>query len=83
LGWSSDLYTPHPFYFGLGDDDSPRQEHYRALFLNHFEAVMLNKIRATVNRCLAVGDGLFVEQVEQLTQQRLSPAKRGRPKKKR
>jgi REP-associated tyrosine transposase len=67
----------------LGDDISSRQENYRALFLNHFDGVMLNKIRATVNRGLALGDGLFVEQVEQLTQQRLSPAKRGRPKKKR
>jgi len=83
LGRSSELYTPHPFYFGLGDDVSSRQGNYRALFLNHFDGVMLNKIRSTVNRGLALGDGLFVEQVEQLTQQRLSPAKRGRPKKKR
>jgi len=81
LGDMNDLYTPHSLYTGLANNALSRQQNYRNLFADHFDGQLLNKIRSTVNKGLALGDGRFVEQLERLTNQRLSPARRGRPKK--
>jgi len=81
LGSTSKLHTPHTVYLDLGGNISSRQEHYRALFLRHSGSTMQEKIRTAITKGLALGDGLFVERIERLTNQQLSPAKRGRPKK--
>ena len=83
LGSMSNLHTPHSLYISLANNESLRQKNYRSLFTYHLDGQLLNKIRSTVNKGLALGDGRFVEQLERLTNQRLSPAKRGRPKKER
>jgi len=81
LGKESELHTPHTLYLSLGMDKSERLERYRALFSAHMEKVLLDEIRQSVNKGLALGHERFAKQIEQLTGCRVTPRKRGRPKK--
>ncbi len=81
FGKESKLHTPHPLYLSLGKTRSERLGNYRALFSAHVEGVLLDEIRLSVNKGLVLGHERFAEQIEQLTGQRVTPGKRGRPRK--
>ncbi|MCK4840260.1 MAG: transposase [Methylococcales bacterium] len=79
LGKESDLCTPHPEYLRLGGTKNERLENYRALFAHHVERGLLEEIRLSVNKEMAIGHDRFKEEIEALTGRRLKPQKVGRP----
>ncbi|PLX47423.1 MAG: transposase [Desulfobulbaceae bacterium] len=79
LGKTSELCTAHQELLGLDVNPKKRQERYRALFASHVDGLLLEEIRTSSNKGMAVGNDLFKEQIERLTGRRMRPKKRGRP----
>lgn len=79
LGKMSDLCTPHPEYLRLGKTQNERMENYRALFSRHVEGDLLDDIRLSTNKGMAIGHDRFKDEIEKLTGRRLKPQKVGRP----
>ena len=79
LGKESDLCKPHPEYLRLGSTKSERMDNYRALFAYHVEGDLLDEIRLSLNKGMAIGHDRFKEEIEKLTGRRLKPKKVGRP----
>jgi putative transposase len=79
LGKESDLCTPHPEFLRLGNTKNERMKNYRALFAHHLEGELLNEIRLSVNKGMAIGHERFKDEIEKLTGRRLKPKKVGRP----
>ena len=79
LGKISDLCTPHQEYLSLGEGPSERQENYRELFTHHVDGELLDEIRISTHKGMAVGNDRFKEEIETLTGRRLKSKKRGRP----
>ncbi len=81
LGKESELQTPHQEYLALGKTGEERQSNYQGLFKAHVGTEMLEKIRKGINKGLALGDERFSTQIEQLTNQRVTAGRKGRPRK--
>ena len=81
LGTESDLQMPHPEYLALGKTKAERLTNYRELFRAHVEKELLEEIRVSVNKGLALGNERFTTQIEVLTNKRVTARKAGRPKK--
>ena len=79
LGKTSDLCTPHGLYLSLAKDESERQKAYRALFKYQIDGKLIEDIRQSVNKGMAVGSDLFKQQIEKLTGRQMTERKRGRP----
>lgn len=77
LGKPSRIWTPHEVYLRLGKTREERMLAYRALCTTHIDSTLLNDIRTSVNKGLALGNERFKEQIEALTGQRVTPGKRG------
>tara|TARA_R110002095_G_C4165794_1_gene231322 strand:- start:538 stop:801 length:264 start_codon:yes stop_codon:yes gene_type:complete len=75
------LCTPHEEYLKLGRQKEKRLDAYRALFKAHVGGELLEQIRDTVNKGLALGNDRFKDEVEKHYGRRIRPAKIGRPKK--
>ena len=54
-------------------------ENYRALFSHHVEGELLEEIRSSINKGMAIGHDRFKDEVEVLTGRRLKSKKAGRP----
>jgi putative transposase len=80
LGKNSLLQTPHELYEALGRSKKKRLERYQALFETDVEGVLLDDIRKSINKGLALGSEHFIRQIEKLTGKRLTQGQRGRPK---
>ena len=74
------LVKPHRLYRGLGTDDEKRHEAYRALVQAPMDAQMLKTIRDSTNKGWAMGGGRFKSKIETLTERRVDPLPKGRPK---
>ena len=81
LGVESDLQTPSPEYLALGKTKAERLSNYRELFKAHMGTALLEEIRVSVNKGLALGNERFTSQIEALPQKRVTARKSGRPKK--
>lgn len=81
LGKPSELCTPHPLYLALGNNKQNRLKHYQQLLQTTQQSSLIDEIRQATHKNLAVGNAKFLSQIEQLTGRRVTPAKRGRPKK--
>lgn len=81
LGIESELCTPHEKYLNLGRTQKQRLYAYRSLFKAHVEEELLEEIRRSVNRGLALGNDRFKDEIENLYGRRVRPAKMGRPRK--
>lgn len=79
LGKPSELCSPHQEYLSLGKDTTSRQNNYRNLFALHVDVELLEEIRDSTHKGMAVGNDLFKEELESLTGRRLKSKKRGRP----
>ncbi len=79
LGKKSALCTPHYNYLELGKTKVARQEQYRNLFLHEVDGELLQEIRDSTNKGMAVGNDRFKAEIEALTGRRLHLKKRGRP----
>ena len=81
LGIKTELCTPHEEYLKLGESKDKRLLTYRDLFKVHLDGELLDQIRGSVNKGLALGNDHFKDEVETQYGQRVRPAKMGRPKK--
>ncbi len=81
LGKKNNLQTPHELYNALGYSKKKRLERYQALFDTDVDGVLLDDIRKSINKGLALGNKRFTSRIEKLTGQRVTQGKRGRPKK--
>ena len=79
LGKQSRLCTPHPLYLSLGKNSQETQKAYRTLFTHQMEDRLIEDIRASVNRGMAIGCDKFKQEIEMLTDRRMQPKKKGRP----
>lgn len=81
LGAESNLRTPHAEYMSLGCNSEERRRAYRALFREQIDAVVLQKIRDSSNKGIALGNDRFKDEIEALSGSRVRPARMGRPRK--
>ncbi len=80
LGKFSDLRTAHKLYLKLGKCDLERQENYRDLFKVHVSDELLTELRRATNSGLALGGEGFINQIEVLSDRRVSAKQPGRPR---
>lgn len=80
LGRQSRLITPHIIYQRLGRNEKEREGNYRELFRENLSENLITEVRKATNSGLALGNNFFIEQIENLTQKRVSPKSVGRPK---
>lgn len=81
LGVESELCTPHHEYLKLGKGPEARLENYRALFKTRLDPELLQQIRTSTNRGLALGNDRFEQEIESVYGRRVRPARMGRPRK--
>ena len=79
LGVKTKLITPHDEYLRLGNSLEQRLENYRSFFVGQVPPELLDQIRLSTQKGFVIGNAQFEEQIETLTQQRVRPAKMGRP----
>lgn len=79
-GRADALVSRHRLYQGLGAEDSARREAYRALVRAPMDATIVQAIRDSTNKGWAMGSGRFKDKVEVLTDRRVTPLPKGRPK---
>ena len=79
LGKISSLRTPHPLYLALASDKQQRQVSYRCLFTHQVEGKLLDDIRKSINKGMAIGTDRFKLEIETLTGRRMKAKKIGRP----
>jgi putative transposase len=79
LGKQSSLCTPHPVYSNLGVDSLNRQNNYRKLFNHHIDGTLIDDIRLSLNKGLALGNEHFKTEIEALCGRRVVEGRRGRP----
>jgi putative transposase len=78
LGKESSLRTPHDEYLQLGATEEERKKNYQALFQYHLDTSVLNAIRTSVSKGLALGDNRFKLQIEENYKRRVTPRAAGR-----
>jgi putative transposase len=77
----SHLIIDHRLYIELGETRSDRAESYRALFKYRFDKRLFDYIAETIKLGQVLGGDQFKDQIERITNQRVRPLRRGRPKK--
>ncbi|WP_346836419.1 transposase [Microbulbifer sp. SAOS-129_SWC] len=80
LGRKSTLATPHSEYLALGRYPKQRCERYRSLFRSHLDGRMIDEIRKSVNKGLALGSEKFKRALESRFERRVTEVLLGRPK---
>lgn len=80
-GMPSPLLADHPLYLGLGKTQSSRQDAYCVLFDQALVQADVTAIRDATNKAWVLGDGRFKDEIARLTERRVEPAPRGRPRK--
>ncbi len=80
LGKSSGLCTPHSEYLALGETHEGQLKNYRLLFSQDVGEKLLKDISSNTNKGMAIGNGRFKSEIEELTGRRLHVGKSGRPK---
>ena len=81
LGVNNTIITPHKEYLLLGNNDKERQQSYQVLFEHEIDYKILKNIRLTANKGLALGNQKFIDEIETLTNKRVSSRLAGRHKK--
>lgn len=80
LGKQSSLAVPHPEYLALGRYPKQRCERYRALFQHHLDAPVVEQIRKSVHKGLALGSDRFKREIEEQFARRVTETPLGRPR---
>lgn len=81
LGQDDPLLTPHAVYLGMGQDETKRLSHYRALFRPERDTDATGDIRLALDQGQPLGNSAFIARIEQATGQRCEIRPRGRPRK--
>ncbi len=79
-GNAEGLIVPHELYQSLGRTDGERQSAYRQLFRAQLAKADVEAIRNATNKGWVLGDSRFGAKVAALTERRVMPLPRGRPK---
>jgi putative transposase len=82
-GVPSDLITPHEEYLALGRCNQSSRLAYRDLFDVPLDADVVSDVRASTNGNFALGNERFKQEISAMLGRRVTPAKAGRPSKKR
>lgn len=80
-GVDTEIIKPHALYLALGMDAASRQAAYRELFRYQLDIGLVDEIRKATNGNYALGNALFVQQIEEALGRRVTAGKAGRPKK--
>ena len=80
-GADTEVIKPHLLYIALGVDAFSRQAAYRELFRYQLDIGLVDEIRKATNGNYALGNALFVQQIEDALGRRVTVGKAGRPKK--
>ena len=72
--------TEHPLYQHLGASPAQRQHAYRELFRDRMSNDVLNEIREALNHETTLGSSYFKENIEQVINRRVQPARPSRPR---
>jgi putative transposase len=80
-GADTEIIKPHTVYNALGRDVVSRQAAYRELFRYELDIGLVDEIRKATNGNYALGNALFVQQIEDALGRRVTAGKAGRPKK--
>ncbi len=80
FGKRSKLQSPHELYNALGRSKKKRLESYQLLLDIDVEEVLLDDIRKSINKGVALGSVRFTNKIEKLTGKRVTQAQRGRPR---
>lgn len=82
VGIKSDpLVTDHALYWALGNTPFEREAAYRELLNHSLKNEEIQAIRSATNKGWILGTEQFKQNIAKQTSRRLSPVKRGRPKK--
>lgn len=79
LGIESELCTPHERYLALGRSRAERQKSYRAMIQTAVSQTLIDDIRQSTSKGMAMGSEKFKTEIELLTGRRLHNVKPGRP----
>lgn len=79
LGVLSELCTPHEIYLQLGETSKMRLNTYRSLYTEVLTESLINEIRLSSNKELALGSAVFKDKVEAMIGEKLKTGKMGRP----
>ncbi len=79
-GAEPDIVQAHALYQALGLDARSRQAAYRELFRYQLDIGVVDEIRKATNGNYALGNALFVQQIEDALGRRVTAVKAGRPK---
>lgn len=79
----SDLIQDHRLYTALGETSAERAENYRKKFDYAFDPRLMDYIAETVKLGQVLGGDAFKDRIEKISNQRVRPLKRGRPRKSR
>ena len=79
-GQSDRLVSPHALYTALGQTESERQAHYRALVAEHLDESCLRAIREATNKGWVLGDECFGAAIAAVVARRVRPLAKGRPR---
>ena len=79
IGNSSALCKPHDQYLRLGDSIEERSEMYRFFCEKKPSDEIIDEIRLSTNKGLAIGEETFKVEIEKMTGHRFRPLKKGRP----
>lgn len=74
---STQFWTPHPIYIGLGKTQKQRSENYHSFFKGHIDDTEIHHIRQTTQQNMVLGNDRFKQEIEQLTGRRTNPLQRG------
>jgi len=77
LGKEIKLLKPHECYLSLGSSAENRRVAYKALFKHSIPESTLSQIRIAANKCWALGNTNFINQVEKLAGRACGPLPRG------
>ena len=80
-GAASSLVALHPLYLELAAAAEQRQAAYRALFREAPSETEVTAIRDATNTSWVLGNDRFKAEIARLTERRVEPAPRGRPRK--
>jgi len=78
-GKTDSVINPHERYLALGTDAAQCYLQYRELFRYQMDDQSLHEIRGAVNQEWVLGSERFKDEIEEVLQRRVRPAKPGRP----
>lgn len=75
------LITDHPVYWAMGNTPFQREAAYKEMMSNGLSAIEIQTLTASTLKAWLLGGAEFKTEMTKLTERRVEPIKRGRPRK--